>query len=383
MALLLFTEEFEDDFTKSKMLTTAPRLFLVLSDKSASRISDREDGLFQAMLSRLMTTCTLPTSEFVKETIITPFDASRATEPAPETASKEQESGNTEETTFPSLFNTPSTLNTPSAGTIQLQPTPKVEFHPEILPRRAYSVPEAFSLPWVHQSISGWRSTSMPTWTICTRPHIHNDHHEHQPNTPSMSSSASSVVTGAEEPQSPVVMEDGSHPTSVCMHSRELSNSESVITAATSVHSDEDGEDQMLKKQEMGRLKNTDEEASMLGGIRRLPLREDSDTSLANSLYSQETLLPSFTTVSKPNEHAVQYGAPSTYPFTNKSGHDQPRSTVKTNLSMMVDHRGFHKGSRFSLKWTHAYRFPPCGVVSCHEPISLLAASIKLMLMLI
>lgn len=369
--MLLFVEESEDEFTTTKVLTTAPRLFIVLSDKTASRNSEREDGIFQEMLSRLLTTCTLPIPDIVNETIVTPLDASRGTESAPEPASETQESGDTDETTFPSLFNTPSNLNKASPGSIKLQPVHKFDFQPEIIPRRAYSVPEAFSLPWVHQSISGWRSTSMPTWTICTHPHLHSDHHQHQPNTPSMSSSVSSVDTAADDLQSPVTAEGGGHATSVCMHSRELSNSESVITADTSVHSDEDGEDPLLNKQEIGRVQYPDVEASILRGIRRRPLREESDTSLASSLDSQETLLPSATTAPMSNEHADEHAAPpSTYQFTSKSRYDQSKSSVKTNSSMVVDHRGFHKGSRFSLKWTHAYRFPPCGVVSCYEPAS-------------
>lgn len=200
-------------------------------------------------MDAITTTCKLPTSEVTSST---PSSAVAQEQPCcieneqPILPSRVGETCTIEQSEkLTPLPNQP--VANPSPAPLQQQYRPDPEsLRIEIPPRRSNSVPDAFSIPWVHQSIPGWRNTSMPSWTLCTHDHHHRNHqynahfqaHSNNNNTLSLVSPTSSVIETIVDGdlESPTCGK-GIQQSLNCMHNRELS-SDTVITAATSVYSD-------------------------------------------------------------------------------------------------------------------------------------------------
>ncbi|KAK9898380.1 hypothetical protein P389DRAFT_166857 [Cystobasidium minutum MCA 4210] len=356
-AVAVRLEESEQSLETSKILTSVPRLFFILSDRpGSSGTLAHEDEFFEELLNRLTVTRTFPTSHKTSATTdVTPVQSEPET-PDPEVAGKvETDQGG--EMAFPSLFNTPSTVNIIKPDTIQLRLFKTVgQLHPEVLPRRAYSVPEALSFPWVHQSIPAWRSTSFPTWTPCT----HHAHTQERTSTPADKDFiVDAAMSGAEEPHTPVsTIGDG--PMSSCMHSREPSNSDSIVTAATSVHSDMDGDEGGLWIACRG-------DAAMEG--------LEANTSLPGSSDSMRTLLPSLPATQEvelrpsPEPPLSSRASEPSSPVYSLNGSQCHVGTVAQTKGLSQTEgtavpAGMHTGSLLSRKHVFRYRYPEQGVAS-------------------
>lgn len=319
----------------------------------------------------------------------------------------DEENADNEEIAFPSLFDAPSFSSISHKEGASLDKNRAEEdkqehLKPEILPRRSHSVPEALSIPWVHQSIPAWRYTSMPSWTACT--------HHHQPNTPSLASitTASSSALDSELIMTPVLLE--SKLGSSCMHVRELSNSDTAVTVATSVHDNENedgGAFERFKKENIRGLGIVDAEDTRyndecaLGdagiihggegehqGKRMVSLASSAESDLTirafanhhnyhehhDHRYSTMTRIPT-----RPNlPIRPPYKPYSLHPYAKTDSYHRKREygpaagrgghRSRTDDRMPIPLREMHNGSRKSVIRGLGRRLPPLGIVSLQYP---------------
>jgi len=365
----------------SNILTSAPRLYLALIDKTqnSNAISERS---FQDTLQCLTNICKLPTSKNITNL------------PRSTSEVKQEKQVDIEvDYKFPSLLDGqcidhpenslldgqhidhPENSSIPvSSIQVNRHQPPENSLRIEIPARRANSVPEALSIPWVHQSIPEWRNTSMPSWTACT--HLHQHHEEGNLNTPSLVPIPSSVETVIDAELISPILPDGVQ--SSCMHVRELS-SDTVITAATSVQSEDmnEGHSLQLGSELMSDLASIGESPPF--GVRGVQqLRRISEES-NRTIYA----LPSRPVITHPIERrdAIHANSSAFVSFAMKRPHFQrnEQSFRPDNRPLLIKEMGvselaFSSGSSKSLIRRVCRRMPEPGIVS-HLPRDLFSAS--------
>lgn len=216
-------------------LTTPPRLFLLLPNKSSSNESPERanDGFFEENLNRLLVDCTLPLPEKITYTTV---------------PREEQASNNIIDPFEDKAQGRPEEASTATSQGTQVISADRALKKAGSLPSEGLTLP----LPLLHPSINGWRATSMPTWTPCT----HDYHNENIVNDPiqSPTSSETSTTYGSKVENgkmSPVLASGNAMSTGVGIicthHQRDTSNSDNtVITVDTSIHSQSDLEEERV-----------------------------------------------------------------------------------------------------------------------------------------
>lgn len=254
--ILLLGIEDEDELYEADTLTSPPRLYLALTD-NGRQIDGDFDRQFVEILNGLTISCNLLPVEPI---INMDEPASLVSDSGLEKFEATEEE---EEITFPSLDISSDTAPPPALATTPPATTAtsdskighqgKETLKIEIPTRRSYSVPEILSVPLTHhQIVSAWKNTSMPPWMTCT--HFHHVHGggesyqeerqvEREPETPELSSPTSSITTIMDTQLVTPILSEA--PQSLYIHSREFST-DTVITAATSVHSDAEMQERKL-----------------------------------------------------------------------------------------------------------------------------------------